>query len=679
MNQSNPHANSSRLRASAAPRFGRHGHRVLWRAISFFVFVSAQNIFPQSYTVTDVGWPGNVANSGSEAHGINRSNSVVGTWYDGNSARQGGNQYAFLYANGTNKDLGTIKSGGYDYAVANAINNAAQVVGQGTSGGGGGYTYHAFLYTNGVMVDLDNTSQGWSSANAINQRGQIVGEFTTPLGFIHAFIYTNGTMLDLGTLPGGTYSTAMGINDSGVIVGQSSDASGNSYAFVYSNNVMTSLGTLGGNSSIAYGINNSGVIVGQSDTTNGESHAFVYRNGTMSDIGTLGGTNSTATAINNGGLIIGYALTTNQDAHAFSFGGSAMLDLHTSFPPPTGWTNIFLTLAYAVNDAGKIVGGVNYITNGITNYDAFILTPPSLALTCSTNITTVAPSLDGAAVFFNLTATGGCSSANIIATPPSGSLFPVGTNTVNVTASDLCGHTNTCSFTVVVYPPLTISCSTNITMQATDAGGAVVNYSVTASGGCSAPTVSAIPASGSLFPIGTNTVNATASDSCGDTNSCSFTVTVYPQLTVSCSTNITARASDSNGAQVFFNFSASGGCSSPSITANPPSGSTFAIGTNTVTVTANDTCGNTNTCAFTVTVAPPLTPMTITSQTVSPESGMQMTIQGTAGQRFSILASPDLVNWTWLITNTLISNSTNFTDAISATNNSRFYRAATLP
>ena len=333
-----------------------------------------RQVYAQSYLITDLGIPTNAPGSASEAHGVNSHGSVVGTWWNGASAK--GNQYAFLFTNGIIGDLGTIKAGGYDYAIAYAINDANQVVGQGTIPGGGSYNYHAFLYTNGVMADLDNTGQSWSSANAINQSGTIVGEFTTPLGLIHAFLYTNNAMLDLGTLPGGLNSSARGINNSGVIVGDTSDTSGNTLAFIYTNGVMNSLGTLGGNYSSAKAINNAGVIVGESSLANGETHAFVYSNGFMSDLGTLGGTNSSATGINNSGLIVGYALTTNEDAHAFSFDGKGLRDLQQTFFAPPGWTNIFLTLAYGVNDLGQVAGGINYVTNGVTNYDGFLLAPP---------------------------------------------------------------------------------------------------------------------------------------------------------------------------------------------------------------------------------------------------------------------------------------------------------------
>lgn len=48
------------------------------------------------------------------------------------------------------------------------------------------------------------------------------------------------------------------------------------------------------------------------------------------------------------------------------------------------------------------------------------------------------------------TATDNCSAPNIVATPASGSVFPVGTTTVNVTATDGAGTQGTCSFTVTV-------------------------------------------------------------------------------------------------------------------------------------------------------------------------------------------------------------------------------------
>ncbi len=72
-------------------------------------------------------------------------------------------------------DLGTL-SGGPD-SQGLAINNAGQVVG--VSQRGGGATVHAFLYSSGQMMDLNdliNPTLGisLSRATAINDSGQIV-------------------------------------------------------------------------------------------------------------------------------------------------------------------------------------------------------------------------------------------------------------------------------------------------------------------------------------------------------------------------------------------------------------------------------------------------------------------------------------------------------------------------
>jgi probable HAF family extracellular repeat protein len=331
--------------------------------------------FAQSYLIKNLGTPG-LLGSASEVWGINRNGAAVGTWWPiGNNQ---GSQYAFLYTNATNTDLGAIKSAGYDYAVAYAINTSNQVVGQSTAGSGR-YIYHAFLYTNGVMADLDNTGQSWSGATAINQSGRIVGFFTLASGAVHAFLLTNGVMQDLGTL-GGTYSSANSINDSSVIVGVAYTGAGQTNAFAYNGGVMTNLGTLGGTYSSAQAINNSGQIVGESSTTNGQVHAFLYTGGVMKDLGTFGGNYSTAYAINNAGQIAGYALTPALAPHAFVSDGKTLVDLQNLLTPPAGWTNVFGTYAYALNDAGQIGCSVNWYvstTNGLsTNYNAVLFTPP---------------------------------------------------------------------------------------------------------------------------------------------------------------------------------------------------------------------------------------------------------------------------------------------------------------
>ena len=83
------------------------------------------------------------------------------------------------------------------------------------------------------------------------------------------------------------------------------------------------------------------------------------------------------------------------------------------------------------------------------------------------------------------------------------------------------------------------------------------------------------------------------------------TNTPAPTLGISCPANITVAASSAAGAVVFYTVTTSGGCPPVNVTANPPSGSTFPVGTTAVTAFASDGCGNSANCSFTVTVTQP--------------------------------------------------------------------------
>jgi hypothetical protein len=72
-----------------------------------------------------------------------------------------------------------------------------------------------------------------------------------------------------------------------------------------------------------------------------------------------------------------------------------------------------------------------------------------------------------------------------------------------------------------------------------------------------------------------------------------------------CAPNVTATTPTQGGASAVVTFAAptaSDNCPGVVSLCTPPSGSTFPIGTTTVTCTATDASGNTATCSFTVTV-----------------------------------------------------------------------------
>ena len=108
-------------------------------------------------------------------------------------------------------------------------------------------------------------------------------------------------------------------------------------------------------------------------------------------------------------------------------------------------------------------------------------------------------------------------------------LFSIGTTVVSCTASNVNG-TSICSFTVTVTEsiPPEITCPPDV--FATAAFGAVeteVAFDLpVVTDNCGNPTVACLPASGSLFPVGVTPVVCTATDNAGNTNICSFFVTV---------------------------------------------------------------------------------------------------------------------------------------------------------
>jgi hypothetical protein len=71
-----------------------------------------------------------------------------------------------------------------------------------------------------------------------------------------------------------------------------------------------------------------------------------------------------------------------------------------------------------------------------------------------------------------------------------------------------------------------ITVPTDMTVDATGPGGAVVAYTVTATDNIGVTSQHCAPASGTLFPIGATTVRCTAADAAGNAASASFAVTV---------------------------------------------------------------------------------------------------------------------------------------------------------
>jgi len=188
----------------------------------------------------------------------------------------------------------------------------------------------------------------------------------------------------------------------------------------------------------------------------------------------------------------------------------------------------------------------------------------------------------------------------------------------------------------------------DLTAEATSASGAVVSYpAATATDAVGVASLTYSAASGSTFALGTHTVTVTAKDAAGNTTARSFTIevvdTTAPALTVPASQ--TLEATSAAGAVATFSASATDAVGVASLIYSKASGTTFALGTTTVTVTAKDDAGNTSTGSFTVTVrdttAPTITSLGNNAPTLWPPNHKMVAVAVSA-------ASSDLVGVTSL-------------------------------
>ncbi|WP_170111412.1 HYR domain-containing protein, partial [Mangrovibacterium marinum] len=186
----------------------------------------------------------------------------------------------------------------------------------------------------------------------------------------------------------------------------------------------------------------------------------------------------------------------------------------------------------------------------------------------------------------------------------------LGANIVTLTVTDESNNSSTCTATVTVQDQIdpVITCPGNIN-QTADAGncGAVVNFTATATDNCSATiTYSQDPLT--VFPVGTTTVTATATDPAGNTDQCSFDITVTDDEdpVITCPATITVN-NDAGQCGAIVNYPlpvVSDNCSGVSTVKSdgPDSGTLFPVGTTSVTYRATDAAGNVAECSFTVTV-----------------------------------------------------------------------------
>ncbi len=262
---------------------------------------------------------------------------------------------------------------------------------------------------------------------------------------------------------------------------------------------------------------------------------------------------------------------------------------------------------------------------------SFIDTTDPVMTACPANQTL--SSTDGNCVnatWISPTATDDCSGVSVVADLPSGSCFDIGITTVTYTASDDCGNSTTCNFTIEVIDnscmtPPTITCPTNYNGCPADSTDPANTGSATASsagGNCGTPEITFTDVISNPFscPIAfriTRTWTATDPNNPSLFDSCVQTLDFRDNspASITCPADATGTSQDGNPVTVSWTAPVTNdNCGVDSVTSTHTSGSTFPIGITTVTYTVTDVCGNETTCSFTVEVIDNscMTPPTIT-------------------------------------------------------------------
>ena len=208
-----------------------------------------------------------------------------------------------------------------------------------------------------------------------------------------------------------------------------------------------------------------------------------------------------------------------------------------------------------------------------------------------------------------------CGIASLTLSNSSYTCANTGANSVTLTVVDLSGNSSSCTanVTVVDINPPAITCPANISVN-NDAGvcGASVSYNASATDNCSASVALSI-ASGSLFPVGTTPVAATATDPSGNTSTCAFTVTVSDNEAPAAVCQNVTLSLNANGFAGISAEDIDGGstdnCGINGLSASQTVFNCANTGANTVILTVTDIYGNVSTCSATVTIVDDIAPV----------------------------------------------------------------------
>eukprot|EP00057_Strongylocentrotus_purpuratus_P027921 XP_011682395.1 PREDICTED: uncharacterized protein LOC583016 isoform X2 [Strongylocentrotus purpuratus] len=194
---------------------------------------------------------------------------------------------------------------------------------------------------------------------------------------------------------------------------------------------------------------------------------------------------------------------------------------------------------------------------------------------------------------------------------PSGTTFPIGQYTIEVSASDLSSNIGTCSFVIVVrdVEPPTLICSEDFTTT-TDPGVWYADVMITPPmvQDNSNPTMNQNEAYPARLVIGPSAITFSAKDGAGNAAECTVIITVVdeepPMLLCPQDIMVDAQPNQDTTAVSWPPPTVTDNSQSPVSTpiSDPTSGSIFWVGTSSVTFTASDVYGNEGSCTLQVTV-----------------------------------------------------------------------------
>ena len=282
-----------------------------------------------------------------------------------------------------------------------------------------------------------------------------------------------------------------------------------------------------------------------------------------------------------------------------------------------------VTLSYSVTSFSCSDVGSNTVTvtatdaNGNATTSSMTVTvqdntAPTLAL--NTTTTTLALDASGsaslAAAQLVSSVSDNCSGVTISVSPSSFGCSDLGANTVTVTATDANGNSTTATTSVTVVDNIdpvvtTVAAPADVVLGAN--GTATITQAMvvaSATDNCTtSPTITITPSTVDCSDLGSTTITILATDASGNVGMATVNVTVVDQdapVIVSAPADTTLAACN---AQLVYNYNVTDNCGyTANLVTGLASGSTFPVGTTTVTYEFSDASGNSVTHSFDVTV-----------------------------------------------------------------------------